>query len=189
MKPEDNDIRKKFLAWQCLVRQRAMRVGDGRPTEGMRPNVSLVDGQNFSEPVTLLLIHASPSEDIAQFRHMVRKTHDPADRYKAAIKFLSSTYYQRANEFSDQLTGSFSPNSLLARALRASGACRLDFTQFGSRFKMECRVELLKADSDSYQATYWHNALFNPRIPPDLTVLGFSPRWDSATLEEGLRAS
>jgi len=70
MKPEGNDIRKKFLAWQCLVRQRAMRVGDGRPTEGMRPNVSLVDGQNFSEPVTLLLIHASPSEDIAQFRHM-----------------------------------------------------------------------------------------------------------------------
>jgi hypothetical protein len=120
---------------------------------------------------------------------MVRKTHDPADRYKAAIKFLSSTYYQRANEFSDQLTGSFSPNSLLARALRASGACRLDFTQFGSRFKMECRVELLKPDSDSYQATYWHNALFNPRIPPDLTVLGFTPRWDSATLEEGLRAS
>lgn len=54
---------------------------------------------------------------------------------------------------------------------------------------MECRVELLKPDSDSYQATYWHNALFNPRIPPDLTVLGFTPRWDSATLEEGLRAS
>ena len=69
MKLEADHIRKKFLAWQCLVRQRAMRVGDGRPTDGMRPNVSLVDGQNFSEPVTLLLIHIDPSEDIAQFRH------------------------------------------------------------------------------------------------------------------------
>ena len=114
MKLEADDIRKKFLAWQCLVRQRAMRVGDGRPTDGMRPSVSLVDGQNFSEPVTLLLIHIDPSEDIAQFRHWVQKTHDPSDRYKAAIKFLSSTYYQRANEFSDQLTGSLSPNSVLA---------------------------------------------------------------------------
>ena len=189
MKLEADDIRKKFLAWQCLVRQRAMRVGDGRPTDGMRPSVSLVDGQNFSEPVTLLLIHVDPSEDIAQFRYWVQKTHDPSDRYKAAIKFLSSTYYQRANEFSDQLTGSFSPNSLLARALSASGVCMLDFTQFGSRFKMECRVELLKPGSDPYQATYWHNALFNSRIPPDLTVLGFTPRWDSATLEEGLRVS
>ena len=79
------DLRSQFLAWQCLVRQRAMRVGDGRPTSGMCPHLSLADGGSYSGQVTLLIIRAEAAHDVSQFRHMVQKTHDPADRYKAAI--------------------------------------------------------------------------------------------------------
>ncbi|MEK9942109.1 MAG: hypothetical protein ACPHCM_04625 [Arenicellales bacterium] len=186
---ESEELKPRFLSWQCLVRQRAMRVDGGRPSEGMRPHLSLSDQGSYSGRVTLLLIHESPKDDIAQFRHMVKKTHDPADRYAAAIKYLSATYYQRAQEFSDQMTGSFAPDSLLARALNARGSCVLEFGQFGQLFKMECHVSELTPDSEPYQVTFWHNALFNSRIPPDVKILGFQPQWSTAVFEERKSAS
>lgn len=186
---DSEELKARFLAWQCLVRQRAMRVGGGRPSEGMCPYLTLADGGNYSGRVTVLLVHSEAAHDIAQFKHMARKTHDPADRYSAALKYLSATYYQRPQEFSDQLTGSFASDGLLTRALSAKGSCVLEFSQFGSRFKMDCLVKDLAPDSDAYQVTYWHNALFNPRIPPDIRILGFTPRWDTAEFEEGQRSA
>ena len=115
------DLKPQFLAWQCLVRQRAMRVGDGRPTTGMCPHLSLADGGSYSGQVTVLIIRTDVAEDVSQFRHMVQKTHDPADRYKAAIKYLSANYYQKPQEFSDEMTGLFSSEGLLARALAPGG--------------------------------------------------------------------
>ena len=31
-----------------------------------------------------------------------------------------------------------------------------------------------------YQATYWHNRLFNPTLPGKVQVLGFVPRLEQA---------
>jgi len=36
-------------------------------------------------------------------------------------------------------------------------------------------TEFSEQDS-AYQATYWHNHLFNPTIPGRVRVLGFTPR-------------
>ncbi len=178
------DLRSQFLAWQCLVRQRAMRVGDGRPTSGMCPHLSLADGGSYSGQVTLLIIRAEAAHDVSQFRHMVQKTHDPADRYKAAIKYLSATYYQKPQEFSDEMTGLFSAEGLLARALCARGSCILEFSQFGSRYRLPCSVRELEENTQAHEATYWHNRLFNSRIPADIKILGFLPDWRDATFEE-----
>ena len=178
------DLKSQFLAWQCLVRQRAMRVGDGRPTSGMRPHLSLADGGSYSGQVTVLIIRTDSANDVSQFRHMVRKTHDPADRYSAAVKHLSATYYQKPQEFSDEMTGLFSVEGLLVRALCARGSCILDFSQFGSRYRLPCSVRELSEDTTAFEATYWHNRLFNPRMPADIKVLGFLPDWGEATFEE-----
>jgi len=178
------DLKPQFLAWQCLVRQRAMRVGDGRPTTGMCPHLSLADGGSYSGQVTVLIIRTDVAEDVSQFRHMVQKTHDPADRYKAAIKYLSATYYQKPQEFSDEMTGLFSSEGLLARALCARGSCILEFSQFGSRYQLTCSVRELDEESDAFEATYWHNRLFNSRMPADIKILGFLPDWSAAVFEE-----
>tara|TARA_B100001123_G_scaffold27147_1_gene29169 strand:+ start:1109 stop:1678 length:570 start_codon:yes stop_codon:yes gene_type:complete len=178
------DLKSQFLAWQCLVRQRAMRVGDGRPTSGMCPHLSLADGGSYSGQVTLLVIRTDAAHDVSQFRHMVQKTHDPADRYKAAIKYLSATYYQKPQEFSDEMTGLFGAESLLSRALSARGSCILEFSQFGSRYRLACSVRDLEEKTEAYQATYWHNRLFNPRMPAEIKILGFLPDWREAAFEE-----
>ena len=184
MDEQADDLKSQFLAWQCLVRQRAMRVGDGRPTPGMCPHLSLADGGSYSGQVTVLIIRIDAVEDVSQFRHMVQKTHDPADRYKAAVKYLSATYYQKAQEFSDEMTGLFSSEGLLARALCARGSCILEFGQFGSHYRLPCSVREIDEETDAFEATYWHNRLFNSRMPADVKILGFLPSWHEAVFEE-----
>src|SRR5262245_24708716 len=36
---KSNSLREDFLAWQCRIRQIAMRQDGGRPSPGMRPRV------------------------------------------------------------------------------------------------------------------------------------------------------
>ncbi len=45
--------------------------------------------------------------------------------------------------------------------------------------------ELLKGEP-AFQATYWHNALFNPALPGGLRVLAFQPDWARAEAEPGV---
>ena len=33
---------------------------------------------------------------------------------------------------------------------------------------------------EKYQASYWHNKLFNPAMPADIRILAFAPDWSSA---------
>ncbi len=84
-------MRDGFIGWQCRIRQHALRVHGGRPSPAMRPRVLGADGREISSAMTVLLIEDDPSESIAQFRHMVRKTHDPAVRLEAAVKLLSAS--------------------------------------------------------------------------------------------------
>ena len=180
---EATDLRDNFLGWQCRVRQIAMREDGGRPMPGMRPHLSLTSDGNFSDEITVLLVRRDPVRDASQFRHMVLKTQDPAARYESAVQFLSATYYQRPREFSDELTGLFQPSMLLSRALLARGDCVLDFRQFSASYRLPCAVRRLGEDEPAYQATYWHNRLFNPNMPGNIIVLGFLPDWSKAEAE------
>ena len=38
-------------------------------------------------------------------------------------------------------------------------------------------------DDPRREETWWHNALFNPQLPPDIPVLAFAPRWLEATAD------
>ena len=180
---KETDLRDNFLGWQCRVRQIAMREGGGRPTPGMRPHLCLTSDGNFSDEITVLLVRRDPGHDASQFRHMVLKTQDPAARHESAVQFLSATYYQRPREFSDELTGLFEPSMLLVRALLARGDCVLYFRQFSASYRLPCAVRRLGEDETAYQATYWHNRLFNPNIPGNIIVLGFLPDWSKAEAE------
>ena len=180
MDAQAEGLQQRFLRWQCRLRQIAMRQGEGQPSDGMQPRVLLREDGRYSASITVLINRQSAESDASQFRYLVQKTHDPADRFINGLKFLSATHYQRPHEFSDELTALFQPSGLLARALLAKRACTLVFSQFSAAYTLPCVVRQLVGSAPAYQATYWHNRLFNSRTPKDVLVLGFRPDWTKA---------
>lgn len=194
-------VRDAFLHWQCRVRQIAMRSHEGRPTSGMTPLASPVpapaaDAAPGPAPEPGSSPHAEPIARIVtvlckrpehsatmELRHLARRTHDPAERRAAALEFLAERYYQAPREFSDTLTASFPPASGTAAKLLAGRECRLDFEQFRQRYAVHCTVRRLSGNDPLREATFWHNLLFNPRLPADCIVLGFEADWPRSSAD------
>ncbi len=171
-------LRNHFLGWQCRVRQYAIRYDAGRPSDGMRP-VLTVAGHTppMSRRVTTVLIKQDSAAITKQFRYMVLKTNDPSERYDAALKCLAAGYYQKPHEFSDRLTALFAIESPLAETTAIASMCTLDFDHASQRYRLPCAVRVLSAKDSAFQATYWHNRLFNPAMPSDVRILEFAPDW------------
>jgi hypothetical protein len=175
--PAGQAARREFLGWQCRIRQLSVRQADGRPTSGMRPGVTLPEDGTDLGQITVLIRKKASQEATAQFQHMVRKTRDPAERRESALRFLAEAYYQRPEDFSDELTALFGARSAVVDQLLRAGRCRLEFAQFEQRYQLSCRVRQLAASDAAFEFTYWHNSLFNPAIPGDVQVLAFQPAW------------
>ena len=173
-------LRDHFLGWQCRIRQHAVRTEEGRPSAGMRPRVLDGNGALLAEAITVLIVPRDPTDTIYRFRHLARRTYDPAERLQKAIETLSEAYFQQPRDFSDQMTGLFAPESELASRLLQLEGCLLEFAQFSQSYRLPCTVSELSADKPTWQHTYWHNLLFNPALPPAPRILAFSPRWAEA---------
>ena len=180
MTPET--LRQQFLAWQCRVRQIAMREDGGRPSEGMRPAILSSDGRALSDGVIVLLIRSDPAESTDFFEFQLKQNHDPNEVYHKGLTFLQSTHYHRANRFSDEMTALFLPESRLAASLVEMATCRLDFRQFSQTYRLPCAVREMAPDEPAYRNTLWHNRLFNTRLSDDVRILGFKPDWTAAAL-------
>lgn len=180
---DETRMRRAFLGWQCRIRQRAVRREGGRPSLGMRPHLTCGDYHKTRSQLTVLIVKAEPHETTAAFRHLVKKTNDPAERYEGGIRILGATYYQKPDEFSDEMTALFGPGSSLVASVLQAGECELDFAQYNQRYRLPCAVRQLTPRDPAFQATYWHNSLFNPALPGDVCVLSFRPNW-SATLAD-----
>ncbi|MFQ5785852.1 MAG: hypothetical protein ACE5H8_13670 [Alphaproteobacteria bacterium] len=176
----DTRLRDHFLGWQCRLRQHAMRRFGGRPSPGMRPRVMREHGGEIAPAMTVLLVERDPAESVGLFRHVVRKTHDPERRYRDALRMLSSAYFQQPRSFSDVMTALFSRESAVADTLVSEGRCRLEFEQYGQRYRVPCTVAELASGDPSFEATYWHNHMFNPAMPGAMRVLAFTPDWRRA---------
>jgi len=177
-----SDTGYDFLYWQCRIRQYSMRQGDGRPTPGMCPAVTLENGVDLGQIVTLMN-KSSPEHITAQFKHMVKKTQDPIERWENAIRHLSERYYQDPKSFSDRLTALFGPDSLVCKKLLEATRCTLTFEHNRQRFCIPCEVVNLEENDPEFQATLWHNSMFNPSIPGNIRILAFIPRWSEAESE------
>lgn len=169
-----------FLGWQCRLRQYAVRHAGGRPTTGMRPRITLVGDKGTGIAVTVLIIPREPAATTAHMRHIVRRTQDPENRHTGGLALLAAGYYQRPMTFSEEMTALFGPESALADRLLRAGACILDFEQYGQSYHIPCDVRALPEAAPAFQATYWHNQLFNPAMPGGVRVLGFIPDWRRA---------
>lgn len=179
----DLALRDRFLRWQCRIRQMMMRENEGRPNEGVLPEVFLPGEQVSLGAIITVLSKAPEFSKTMEIQHMVRKTRDPALRREAALKFFSEIYYQKGREFSDILTATFAPGSQGAERIRNAGYCRLEFSAFNQTYSLKCKVWALGENNPLWQSTYWHNLLFNPSLPADTLILGFEPDWAQCTAE------
>lgn len=173
-------LMRHFLGWQCRIRQHAVRKNGGRPSTGMCPSVELGDEGSARVEIVVLINQKDPADTTAKFRHMVRKTHDPKERLEGAVKELSAAYFQYPEEFLDVMTALFAPTSGVAARLVETGRCVLHFDQYSQKYIIPCHVDLLAESDPAWQATFWHNSLFNPNIPGGAQVLSFTPDWAEA---------
>ena len=146
----------------------------------MCPRVVDGEGRVLAERIVVLLIRENPLESTEFLKFQVQKHNAPEDIYKKALTFLQSTHYHRAIEFSDEMTGLFSAGSQLVEQLLVEGKCVLQFKQYGQHYNLPCRIRLMVTSEPSYQATIWHNRVFNPNLPDDVAIVGFQPDWDEA---------
>jgi hypothetical protein len=174
-------LRGEFVAWQCRIRQLAVRELGGRPTPGMRPRATSIAGAEVSPGITVLLNRAEPADVIKQFRYLVLKTQDPMERHAKALDYLASAYFQHPHLFSDAMTALFGPVSVIADRLVAARRCVLDFAQFGQTYRIPCDIESLPEADERFQVTYWHNRLFNHAMPAGVQVVSFAPDWRRAS--------
>ena len=184
MRPDSDRMRLAFLGWQCRLRQLAVREGDARPTAGMRPNLT-VAGQDVGA-ITVVIIPAEPDESTKEFRHIVRRTHDPRERYQAALRYLQSSHFQDPTCFDDRLTAIFGADAEMPAQVSGRQDCLLTFEQFSQRYRLPCQALSLDTDDPAFQATYWHNALFNPSLPAEVQVLAFKPDWSEVEADPAL---
>lgn len=177
----EDALRDAFMAWQCLIRQHAMRRENGRPSSAMTPRVILAGGSEAGHIRTVLL-EREPAASAALFRQTVSGTHDPRERFEKGLKHLAATYFQTSREFEPRLFAQFSRQSPGAAALVAAGSATLHFEQFSQSWILPCDVEDLPGDDPFATALFWHNALFAP--PPAATrALAFLPDWHTATAD------
>jgi len=176
--------REEFLRWQCRIRQIAMREEGGRPSCGMQASVWLGGGVQLIEAMNMLLVQGEPSESTAFFQFQVKKSHDPKQVLEKGLQYLQSTYYHHAPSFRDEMTALFPARSIMANQLIEAGQCLLVFEQFNQVFKLVCTTRKLEADEDGWQATYWHNHMFNANLPGDASIIGFTPDWEKSETEQ-----
>jgi len=169
--------RDLFIGWQCRVRQHAMRNNAGCPSPGMSPRVLTSDGIMLLESMVTLIVPRHPFESTEFFKHQVRRSNDRREVMEKGLTYLQSTHFQVSTGFCDVLTAVFPARSRIAATMLEKPACMLEFSQFNQDFRLTCSVRALADDNDLYQATLWHNRLFNRELPDGVTILGFQPDW------------
>ena len=181
-------LRDHFLGWQCRIRQIAMRDDGGRPSAGMRPRVLAADGREIAAALTVLIVPKAPAESTAFFRFQAQKSADAREVFEGGLAFLRAEHFQRPRDFDERLTAVLPESSPLAAALIAAGRCVLEFSQFRQFYRLPCEVTALPLGDAAREATLWHNRLFNPALPDDVTVLALQPDWVRAGADQSTRA-
>jgi len=155
----------------------------------MRADVYVSISERNLGPVVTNIALTDAGEITSEFRHIVKKTHDPKIRRESALKILQSAYYQYPAEFDGALYATFLTDSELAEVLVAQQECRLAVSQYNQSFDLTCAVSELSEDDQTYQVNYWHNSMFNSTMPARVRILQFVPDWTRSVAEPGLSAA
>ena len=180
---DPHPLKDAFLRWQCRVRMIAMREKEGRPDDSIAPELTLAGQDEPMGSVITIMSKLPQFGKTPEMMHVFKHTNDPAQRRDKALQMFSETYYQKSKEFSDILTAVFPEGSPGAAKIRAAERCSLKFEAYSQTFTLDCKVWTLTKANALFQATWWHNSLFNPAMSDEVVMLGFEPDWDKSTAD------
>jgi len=179
--PAAEALCREFIGWQCRLRQLAARQDGGRPSSGMCARAFDATARNELAPgIIMLIVESEPENTTELFRYEYSKSQDPNERCDRMVEILQGSYFQEPARFGDQMTALFGPRSSLAAQLSEERHCILEFEQYSQGYRIPCAVAQLAARSPHYQATYWHNRMFNSHMPGGVEILSFRPDWRHA---------
>ena len=134
----NSELKSSFIAWQCRLRQMAMRDHGGTPMPGFRPRVTSLKGEVILPEMTILLVPLDPEQSTAFFKFQLQRTNDHRQAFDAGVKYLAADYYQVPELFSDEITAVFAGGSAVAGRIARLKTVLLDFEQYAQRYRMAC---------------------------------------------------
>ena len=164
-----------FVTWQCSLRQRNFRMFGGKPSEGTI--ASIYDQKTNREIADLrsVLIEKKCLNTAKMFEFMIKKTHDPEDRFLKAIKFFSSEYYNTPINFNGSFTATFTKKSEIVKKLLKKKKCNVQFFERETGFQFKVLINKLKKNDAEWKYTFCHNSFFNPVLSENIEILYFKP--------------
>ncbi len=179
------NLRDDFLAWQCRIRQIAMRQDGGRPSPGMRPRVLDASGREVAARLTVLLVPKDPEEATSFFRFQAGKSHDAREIYERALAYFQADYFQTPATFSDQLLAVLpAAPSPRPRWSPEQDACS---SSSNSARPTVCRAAFPRSNQGTRPAMprFGITACSIPLCPTTVHVVAFQPDWASARANPG----
>ena len=169
---------QEFIYWQCQIRKYSARSLEGQLTSGTRPE--LVVDNNILGSITTVLLPVGTVDETGYLDHIFKKTHDPGERRKNAIKYFQSNYYQQPGLFGGELSATAPAQSGWVETVVSADTVELRFNQGPTNWRIVCEARLLANTNTQRLFTLAHNRLFNSALSPQVAVLLFSPDWISA---------
>ena len=164
-----------FVIWQCSLRQRNFRMFNGKPSDGT--TALIYDKKSNKEIASLrsILIEKECFNTTKMFEYMIKKTHDPEERFLKAIKFFASEYYNTPQNFDGSFTATFPFNSDLIKKILKKKKCIVEFFERDTGFYFPVHISKLKKTDTKWMYTFWHNSFFNSELNNNIDILYFSP--------------
>ena len=115
-----------FVIWQCSLRQRNFRMFGGKPSEGTSPLILDPKTNAVIANIRSILIEKNCLNTTKMFEYMIKKTHDPEERFSKAVKFFASEYYNTPKNFDGSFTATFSYQSDVAKNILKKNTINLE---------------------------------------------------------------
>ena len=148
---------------------------NGKPSEG---TVALILDKQSNKIITkfrTILIEKKPLNSAKMFRFMIKKTHDPEDRFLKAVKLFSYEYFENPKIFNGAFTATFPYKSNLVSSILKKKKCNVQFFENNTGFHFGVEINKLKKNSSEWIYTYYHNLFFNPELNENIDILYFNP--------------
>ena len=158
-----------------FLRQRNFRKFEGKPSEG---TVASIYDKNSNDEITNLrsiLIEKDPFNSAKMFEFMVKKTHDPEERYLKAVKYFASEYFENSNIFDGSFSATFPNNSKIVKDLLKKRKINVQFFESPTGFNFKVNIKLLKKSDPVWKFTFFHNSFFNSSLDENIEILFFKP--------------
>ena len=164
-----------FVVWQCSLRQRNFRMFGGKPSDGT--SALLLDLKTDTEIsiIRSVMIEKNYLNTAKMFEFMIKKTHDPEERFSKAIKFFASEYYNTPKNFDGSFTATFPFNSDLTKKILKMKKCNVQFFERKTGFYFPVKIFKLKKTDAKWMYTFWHNSFFNTGLSNNIDILLFNP--------------